>query len=713
MANHQTNFTSNFGEMGETGNAAFVLNVNGVSHTYHPIGSDVSVDVATVRRILATAPNLAQSIAAVLTAGGYPILAYDGSEYGYIRTTNNRYVFTCLDSLNGVKQAEVDTQDGTITAGAGGVDGVSILTRTDSDLFLKITTVLTLGRMPIILDNGTYYHLIAKTATVAQFGRITAAGALEVLTVNSSDQIASSSFTFVQDPYYVHTDNNFTDAYKTAVEANTTARHTHANKSVLDGIEQTDIDNWDGKLSPTGDASNTTSTFTKASGDTSATASGSKLSAIFTAISNFFASFKALAFKDTASYDDLSSGVQSSLDKADSALQSHQSVTDNNPTLAWGSTSTVGTVGSTDLRVTMPANPAQNLPAPVITSGTFGTDRIADDAITADKVKDNETLPVNIDGTATHLSYYGLWNTWAVGSYNPAKPYVDVAEVTINNLQSDNNGAGEMFQLEFGNTDIARFRLDFKINGGNVDRSNVVILESTWSKSALSNRLSVSYFKYDNDNKLAIRIYIKFTALWEVFRIRQLDAQTGDSGFINWKAATLYSGRGEGVSSPVGTNATMIYNLVHTNNAEVGSTSTPVYVDSSGQVQPCLLSLPSTTEYIDLSVSSDDLVIEDGHVYVFGFIDSSGGSVVRRLFCTSTTADVRAQIVIRKDAPGTSCCMVDLVYDSAYVNSQSVASYNVYSNNAGIVLNLHGRRMTINNVTYDYFEVTKQEGYLQ
>ena len=167
-----------------------------------------------------------------------------------------------------------------------------------------------------------------------------------------------------------------------------------------------------------------------------------------------------------------------------------------------------------------------------------------------------------------------------------------------------------MFQLEFGNTDIARFRLDFKINGGNVDRSNVVILESTWSKSALSNRLSVSYFKYDNDTKLAIRIYIKFTALWEVFRIRQLDAQTGDSGFINWKAATFYSGRGEGVNSPVGTAATMIYNLVHTNNAPVGNSTTPVYVDSNGQVQPCTpssMSVGSATN-VNLSKIADSTI---------------------------------------------------------------------------------------------------------
>jgi hypothetical protein len=76
-----------------------------------------------------------------------------------------------------------------------------------------------------------------------------------------------------------------------------------------------------GKVSTTGDASNTTSTFTKASGDTSSMTSGGKLSEIFTAISSFFASLKALAFKDKASYDDLSSGVQTSLGKADTAYQ--------------------------------------------------------------------------------------------------------------------------------------------------------------------------------------------------------------------------------------------------------------------------------------------------------------------------------------------------------------------------------------------------------
>lgn len=140
------------------------------------------------------------------------------------------------------------------------------------------------------------------------------------------------------------------------------------------------------KLDKTGDASNTTASFTKNSGDTSSVTSGSKLSAIFTAISSFFASLKSLAFKDKVSDSDingtisdshiassskwnskytkpstgipktdLASGVQASLGKADSALQIHQSVIDNKPTLSWGAQSTVGTVGGTALHVTMPS----------------------------------------------------------------------------------------------------------------------------------------------------------------------------------------------------------------------------------------------------------------------------------------------------------------------------------------------------------------------
>lgn len=48
------------------------------------------------------------------------------------------------------------------------------------------------------------------------------------------------------------------------------------------------------------------------------------------------------------------------------ALQSHQSVTNNNPTLAWGETKNVGSVGETNLQVTMPSNPDTHYTATVI-----------------------------------------------------------------------------------------------------------------------------------------------------------------------------------------------------------------------------------------------------------------------------------------------------------------------------------------------------------
>lgn len=85
-------------------------------------------------------------------------------------------------------------------------------------------------------------------------------------------------------------------------------------------------------------------------------------------------------------------------------LTSHQAVSDNNPTLAWGTTSTVGTVGNTELRVTMPSNPASGKADKVsgatagdvatldangnlVDSGkTLGTSVPADAAFTDDKV---------------------------------------------------------------------------------------------------------------------------------------------------------------------------------------------------------------------------------------------------------------------------------------------------------------------------------------
>ena len=75
------------------------------------------------------------------------------------------------------------------------------------------------------------------------------------------------------------------------------------------------------KLDKTGDGSNVTAAFTAASTRANI-ATGEKLSVLFGKIAKWFADFGSLAFKNKVSKSDLTSDVQTSLGKADSALQS-------------------------------------------------------------------------------------------------------------------------------------------------------------------------------------------------------------------------------------------------------------------------------------------------------------------------------------------------------------------------------------------------------
>ena len=83
------------------------------------------------------------------------------------------------------------------------------------------------------------------------------------------------------------------------------------------------------KLDKTGDGSNVTAAFTKAT-TRSNIATGEKLSVLFGKIAKWFADLGSLAFKSTVAKSDLASDVQTSLGKADSALQSY---TESDPTV--------------------------------------------------------------------------------------------------------------------------------------------------------------------------------------------------------------------------------------------------------------------------------------------------------------------------------------------------------------------------------------------
>ena len=75
------------------------------------------------------------------------------------------------------------------------------------------------------------------------------------------------------------------------------------------------------KLDKTGDGSNVTAAFTAASTRANV-ATGERLSVLFGKVAKWFADLGSLAFKSSVSKSDLASDVQTSLGKADSALQS-------------------------------------------------------------------------------------------------------------------------------------------------------------------------------------------------------------------------------------------------------------------------------------------------------------------------------------------------------------------------------------------------------
>lgn len=98
-------------------------------------------------------------------------------------------------------------------------------------------------------------------------------------------------------------------------------KRTDIYKYVDDAIGEIPTPDVSGKLDKTGDGSNVTAAFTAAETRTNI-ATGEKLSVLFSKIAKWFADLGSLAFKSTVAKSDLARDVQTSLDKADSALQS-------------------------------------------------------------------------------------------------------------------------------------------------------------------------------------------------------------------------------------------------------------------------------------------------------------------------------------------------------------------------------------------------------
>lgn len=137
------------------------------------------------------------------------------------------------------------------------------------------------------------------------------------------------------------------------------------------------------KLDKTGDGSNVTAAFTAATARANV-ATGEKLSVLFGKIAKWFSDLGSLAFKSTVAKSDLASDVQTSLGKADSALQSAPV------------TSVNGKTGAVTISVpTVPATTSllKGNGSGGIVAATRGSDYIASGNITKQTLVASETTP--------------------------------------------------------------------------------------------------------------------------------------------------------------------------------------------------------------------------------------------------------------------------------------------------------------------------------
>ena len=169
MANHQSNFTSNFGEDGNTAKAVLVLSVNGIDYTYRPNGDDTSVSVPTVEKHTYGEDSLVAALTRILASGGDPIIRKSGNEYRFITANDTNFVFaSVIDGL--VETLSIAKSDGTVTTVTS-----STVKFVDPSLS-QVTEAIAAGYLPMIKrmagQGNRYFHLqwVGSEAWFASIG---------------------------------------------------------------------------------------------------------------------------------------------------------------------------------------------------------------------------------------------------------------------------------------------------------------------------------------------------------------------------------------------------------------------------------------------------------------------------------------------------------------------------------------------------------------
>ena len=169
MANHQSNFISNFGEDGNTAKAVLVLSVNGIDYAYRPNGDDTSVSVPTVEKHTYDEDSLVAALTRILASGGDPIIRKSGNEYRFITANDTNFVFaSVIDGL--VETLSIAKSDGTVTTVTS-----STVKFVDPSLS-QVTEAIVAGYLPMIKrmagQGNRYFHLqwVGSEAWFASIG---------------------------------------------------------------------------------------------------------------------------------------------------------------------------------------------------------------------------------------------------------------------------------------------------------------------------------------------------------------------------------------------------------------------------------------------------------------------------------------------------------------------------------------------------------------
>ena len=169
MANHQSNFTSNFDEDGTTAKAVLVISVNGIDYTYRPNGDDTSVSVPTVEKHTYDENSLVAALTRILASGGDPIIRKSGNEYRFITANDTNFVFaSVIDGL--VETLSIAKSDGTVTTVTS-----STVKFVDPSLS-QVTEAIAAGYLPMIKrmagQGNRYFHVqwVGSEAWFASIG---------------------------------------------------------------------------------------------------------------------------------------------------------------------------------------------------------------------------------------------------------------------------------------------------------------------------------------------------------------------------------------------------------------------------------------------------------------------------------------------------------------------------------------------------------------